>query len=308
MGGCPMGGYGWGTVSEKDLIRAVHASLDMGLNFFDTADIYGIGHSELTLGKALKGKKANAFIATKFGVRIENGKTFYDNSPQWIESAVAGSLRRLGVDHIDIYQIHYRDGITSMETVIEALEKEKAKGNIRYYGVSNVSSEDISELLPYKGYFVSFQNEYSLACRKNEKDNADLSRKIEMTPLTWGSLGQGILTGKYDIHSVFGADDRRSREAYVNFHGEKLKKNLEIVEVLKEISEATGHSIPSITIRFILDFVSDSAVIVGTKNEKQNQSNMSAFGWKLTNKQIEMVLEVSEDDAENKERMLSRGA
>lgn len=103
MGGCPMGGYGWGNVSESELIYAVRAALDCGVNFFDTADTYGLGQSEKTLAKALSGDRNKAVIATKFGVRVENSKTFYDNSPEYIVKALDASLKRLGTDHVDLY-------------------------------------------------------------------------------------------------------------------------------------------------------------------------------------------------------------
>ena len=144
-----------------------------------------------------------------------------------------------------------------------------------------------------KGKFVSFQDEYSLACRKNEEDMFTLSEELSLTPLTWGSLGQGVLTGKYDINTKFDANDRRSREIYVNFHGEKLKKNLEIVEKMKEISTENGKSIPSIAIRFILDYIKDSVVLVGVKRPSQILSNVEAFGWKLNDEQIDLLEKIS---------------
>lgn len=127
MGGCPMGGYGWGDTQENELIEAVHTAVDQGVNFFDTADTYGLGQSEKTLGKALGSHRKDVVIASKFGVRIENGKTFYDNSSSWIKEAVEGSLRRLGTDYIDLYQIHYRDGKTPIGEVIETLEEMKKR-------------------------------------------------------------------------------------------------------------------------------------------------------------------------------------
>ena len=120
MGGCPMGGYGWGDTQENELIEAVHTAVDQGVNFFDTADTYGLGQSEKTLGKALGSHRKDVVIASKFGVRIENGKTFYDNSSSWIKEAVEGSLRRLGTDYIDLYQIHYRDGKTPIRRCSES--------------------------------------------------------------------------------------------------------------------------------------------------------------------------------------------
>lgn len=295
MGGCPMGGYGWGSnVLEQELVDAVHSALDNGVNFFDTADTYGLGQSEITLGKALKGRRDKAVIASKFGVHAMKGTpTFYDNSPEWIKTSIEGTLKRLGTDYLDLYQIHYRDGKTPIEEVIDTLDELKKKGYIRYYGLSNIHQEDLAELKAQKGKFVSFQDEYSLACRKNEQDMINLADELELSPLTWGSLGQGILTGKYDKNTTFSADDRRSRDIYVNFHGEKLMKNLEIVEAMKQISSENGKSVASIAIRFILDYLKESVVLVGVKRPSQLISNVEAIGWNLTEEQINLLDEIS---------------
>lgn len=295
MGGCPMGGYGWGgNILEQELIDSVHCALDNGVNFFDTADVYGLGQSEITLGKALKGKREKAIIATKFGVCTFNGKTVYNNSPEYIEKALEGSLKRLDTDYIDLYQVHYRDNKTPISDVIKTLEKLKRKGYIRYFGLSNIYSEDIEELKSQKGKFVSFQDEYSLACRKNEKDILIISKDLNLTPFTWGSLGQGILTGKYDINTKFDSDDRRSREIYVNFHGEKLKQNLQIVETMKKFSYENSKSLPAIAIRFILDYIKESVVLVGVKRPSQLLSNIEAMDWNLTDEQISELLKISD--------------
>lgn len=298
MGGCPMGGYGWGSnVLEQELIDAVHSALDNGVNFFDTADTYGLGQSEITLGKALKGRRDKAVIASKFGVHAMKGTpTFYDNSPEWIKTSIEGTLKRLGTDYLDLYQIHYRDGKTPIEEVIDTLDELKKKGYIRYYGLSNIHQEDLAELKAQKGKFVSFQDEYSLACRKNEQDMITLAEELELSPFTWGSLGQGILTGKYDKNTVFSSDDRRSRDIYVNFHGEKLMKNLEIVEAMKQISSENGKSVASIAIRFILDYLKESVVLVGVKRPSQLISNVEAIGWNLTEEQINLLDEISKDN------------
>lgn len=295
MGGCPMGGYGWGNTQESELIDAVNAALDSGVNFFDTADTYGLGQSEKTLGKAIGTKRKEVVIASKFGVRIENGKTFYDNSPQWIETALQGSLKRLGTDYLDVYQVHYRDEKTPLEEVVELLDKLKQKGYIRSYGLSNIHEKDMTEIVPFIGKFVSFQDEYSLACRKNEGDILKIAKKLKMTPFTWGSLGQGILTGKYTKENVnFGVNDRRSRDIYVNFHGEKLLKNLEIVETMKEIAVKYGKSVATIAIRYILDFIPESVVLCGAKRPSQILDNILSTGWKLEKEDIEKLKEVSE--------------
>lgn len=295
MGGCPMGQYGWGAVQEEELLSAVSEAVENGINFFDTADTYGLGTSEKTLAKALGSRKNDVVIADKFGVRVENGYTFYDNSPEWIEKALAGSLQRLGRDYIDLYQIHYRDNETPIESVVEALERLKEKGHIRYYGLSNIHEDDLGELKKYKGCFVSFQDEYSLACRKNEADIFKAQEQLNITPMTWGSLGQGILTGKYSKGSVFGNDDRRSRDIYVNFHGEKLEKNLQIVENMKPIAANHGKTPAAAAIRFILDYIPDSVVLCGAKNPGQIRANAEAADWKLEPEELELLDKISRE-------------
>lgn len=296
MGGCPLGGYGWGDVSRQELVNAVRVAMENGINFFDTADTYGLGESERTLAEALGDDLNNAVITTKFGVRVENGKTFYDNSSEYIFKAVEGSLKRLNRDYIDLYQVHYRDGKTPLSDVAESLEILKQQGKIRYYGLSNIHKEDMEELKQFDNNpFVSFQDEYSLACRKNENDMFCFRDEFNMTPFTWGSLGQGILSGKYDKNCKFEANDRRSRDIYVNFHGEKLLKNLEIVEVLKEIANKTGKSVSSVAIRWILDYLKDSVVIVGAKTPKQVLQNAESLSFELTNEQITRLENISKE-------------
>ncbi|MBO5357293.1 MAG: aldo/keto reductase [Clostridia bacterium] len=296
MGGCPLGGYGWGDTVRQDLIDAVRVALDSGINFFDTADTYGLGESERTLAEALGADSKKAIITTKFGVRVENGKTFYDNSREYIFKAVEASLKRLNRDYIDLYQVHYRDGVTPLSDVAESLEILKKQGKIRYYGLSNIHGADAEELKQFsENPFVSFQDEYSLACRKNEQEMFDFRDNYNMTPFTWGSLGQGILSGKYDKNCKFEANDRRSRDIYVNFHGEKLLKNLEIVEVLKEIANETGKSVSSIAIRWILDYLKDSVVIVGAKSPKQVLQNAESLSFELTKEQITRLDKISKE-------------
>lgn len=295
MGGCPMGGYGWGEVQEQELIDAVHTAIDNGVTIFDTADTYGLGQSERTLGKALGSKRKDVVIADKFGVRAGRGPTFYDNSPEYIHQALELSLKNLGTDYIDLYQVHYRDEKTPLSVVVETLDVLKKEGKIRYYGLSNIHEKDYEEVKPFIGKIVSVQDEYSLACRKNEKDLKTLSEDFKITPLTWGSLGQGILTGKYDKSVAFGTNDRRSREIYVNFHGEKLLKNLDIVEVMKPIASAHNKPVSAVAIRFILDWLKDSVVLVGAKRPSQILGNIEGLDWSLTEDELKKLDEVSCD-------------
>lgn len=289
MGGCPMGGYGWGFVSENAVIATVHRAIDGGINFFDTADTYGLGQSERTLAKALEGRREKVIIATKFGVRAEKGKTFYDNSPEYIEKALHDSLKRLNTDYIDLYQVHYRNKETPLDVVVEVLDRFKEQGKIRCYGLSNIHDEDFKEIEQFAGKFVSCQNEYSLVTRDNEKDLLVNCNEMKLTPMTWGSLGQGVLTGKYNVNSGFGVNDRRSREIYTNFHGEKLRKNIEIVEQMKPIAEKAGISLAALAVRFILEHIPDSVALVGAKNPTQIEGTMTAMDFKLSDDELEFL-------------------
>lgn len=293
FGGCPMGGHGWGEVSRGDLVRAINAALDSGLNFFDTADTYGLGEGERTLGQALRGRRHEAVIATKFGVRVEPGRTVYDNSPAWVRKALDASLQRLGTDYVDLYQIHYRDDVTPLEEVVDALVELRRLGKVRHFGLSNVGISDANELSAHGAGFVAVQDEFSLANRANEHDLAMLAGEFPLTPMTWGSLGQGILSGKYDASTTFGPDDRRSRPIYVNFHGKKLAQNLRIVDRLRDIADEVGRSVPAVAIRWILDHVPGSVAIVGIKNERQLAANLEALDWSLDADAVAALDEVS---------------
>lgn len=300
IGGDPMGGHAWGNTDEKELIDAVQAAIDLGINFFDTADVYGLGRAEKILGRAIKGKREKVVVASKFGVRRtdDNTKTYFDNSPKWIRQAIEGSLKRLQTDYIDIYQIHDLDGVTSIESVVETLDKLKAEGKIKYFGLSNILEKDISALLPFKGKFVSFQNQYSLACRDYENDIRTISQTLAVNPFTWGSLGQGILTGKYGRDVSFPESDRRSRATYPNFHGAKLQKNIDIVDCMREIGKNYGKQPTAVAIRYILDYLSDSVALVGVKRREQVLSDCEGCDWTLGVHDIEVLERVSRFDKE----------
>lgn len=288
-----MGGYGWGDTQEQDFLDAINAGIDNGLNFFDTSDTYGLGQSEVTLGKGLGSRRKDVVIQTKFGVRYANGKSTYDNSPAYIQEALEKSLKNLNTDYVDIYVIHYRDGKTPIEDVVGKLEELKKQGKIRFFGLSNYHGDEVKELLPYKEKFVCCQDEYSLACRKNEQDLIRLRDEFGLTPLTWGSLGQGVLTGKYNKESTFDTNDRRSRDIYVNFHGDKLLKNLEIVEVMRPIAEKHQVSVAAVAIRYIMDYLKESVVLVGAKRPSQILGNLEAVDWHLTSEELQLLEKVS---------------
>jgi len=289
FGCCPMGRHGWGAVNAKELCDAVDTAIDLGVNFFDTADIYGLGESEVILGKALGKRRLDCVVATKFGARRDaTNRTYYDNSGAWMEQALNGSLRRLNTDVIDLYQVHYPDDRTPFPSLIENLEKQRRAGKIRYYGVSNLASDSVpAEIVP--PHCVSFQMEYSLANRTHEADILATQKDTRLSFISWGSLGQGILSGRYDKTTSFPENDRRNRSVYRNFHGTTFERNLAIVSIMKDISSLTGRSLPQIALRWILDRLPDSIALAGVKCPAQIRDNAGAMDWKLSERDMLML-------------------
>lgn len=303
MGGCPMGQYKWGETREEDFINAIHTALELGVNFFDTADTYGLGQSEKTLAKGLETHRKDVVIQSKFGVRVGGGKTVIDNSPAYIRVALEQSLQRLHTDYIDIYVVHYWDQKTHPAEIIAELERQQRAGKIRYFGMSNIRPDGLALCKPFRGKFVTSQHEFSLCCRKWEAEIRQTVDTMDVTPLTWGSLGQGILSGKYDENSNFGDNDRRSREVYTNFHGEKLKHNMEIVKVVREVAANHGKTCSAAAIRFILDCFPDGVPIVGIKNAAQLRDIATSQDWHLTWAEMSMLNRVSHADNSNMKMM-----
>ena len=264
-----MGGYGWGRVEDDDLRRAIDIALDRGVRLFDTADVYGLGHAETLLGQALQGRRDKAVIATKFGVRYRDGRSYYDTSVAWINEAIEASLRRLGVDSVDLYQMHYWDGVTPMAEVIAALEGLLQSGKIRAYGVTNHSpSVEVESAAQTRIATYSYQ--YSRVHRALEDEILERQRVDGPVFMSWGSLGQGVLSGKYRSLQQLDPSDRRQREAYPNFHGAKFEQIQAMLAEMRMIAEENGiRSLSQLALRWIIDFVPRSVALVGIKRPEQ---------------------------------------
>jgi myo-inositol catabolism protein IolS len=287
--GCAaLGGFGWGIVNETDLFESVYTAMDLGVNFFDTADIYGLGKSEENLGKLLYGKRNQFIIASKFGVRRNNNMTYYDNSAKYLDSALEHSLKRLKTDYIDIYQLHYWDEKTPLEVIFEKLERFKEQGKIRYYGVTNLQFENFPNPCPEN--LITYSLEFSLANRQSETQILAIKEQTSKSFLAWGSLGQGILTGKYTLESTYQANDRRQTLAFKNFHGSELTRNLNIVGLINDIqTNYFNKSSSQIALRWIMDYLGFGVILVGSKSKAQSISNAGAFGWCLSEEDIHLL-------------------
>lgn len=286
MGGCPLGGHGWGHVDDSKSIAAVRRALDLGVNFFDTADVYGLGHSERILARALGAKRHEVVIATKFGIRHENGRTWKDASPAYLRSALEASLRRLQMDCIPLYYLHWPDEETPLVETMAELARCRQEGKIRWIGLSNFSAPQVREataVMPVEAMQVQF----SLVDRLKAAELLPLAQQLGITLLTWGSLAQGLLTGKYDAQATFAPQDRRSH--YDNFLGDKFSQNLRAVERLREVAALVDKKPAQVALRWLLDTPGIGGVLFGAKQPAQVDENVGAAGWRLPAREYETL-------------------
>jgi len=286
--GCwAIGGHGYGSVDDRESIKAIQKALDMGVNFFDTADVYGFGHSEEILSKALGSQRDKVIIATKFGVNWDNnGRTYKDCSPKRIVEALDNSLRRLKIDCIPLYQIHWHDGKTPIEDVMGTLLKCRNAGKILHVGCCNISKSLI--IKTSKIFRVeSYQCLYNLNKRKHENIIKYSSEELNMSVFAFGVIGRGVFSAKYNKNSQFGENDTRMNDS--DFQGVQYDKNILIAEKLSEIGEKYGKSPVQVAIRWVLENSNVTCAIAGSKTPEQVSENVGAVGWSLDQNDIELI-------------------
>lgn len=292
LGGWQLGGHGWGKVSETAMVNAVRKAMDSGITFFDTAPIYGLGHSEELLGKVLGTERKNVILATKVGFTWKKNDVFeryIDNSPGNINKEIDMSLKRLGTDYIDVYQIHWPDPNTPIEDTLFALKKLKQSGKIRCIGCCNFSLELLKEAVKY-GEIRTIQIPYNLIDREFESDLLPFCRESNIGVLAYSPIAKGLLTGKYDRNTRFEPDDHRSRVQY--FHGEAFLKNLEIVERVKVIAKRLNKTPAQIALHWVLENTYITTAIFGAKNSVQVEENTAASDFTLSQEDIEFLNKV----------------
>ncbi len=294
--GCEqLGGYEWGAVDPGEVAEAIELAIAHGVTLFDTADCYGRGESERRLGRVLARHRERVTIATKFGVRFsDSGGVSYDSSPQWAQEAVDASLKRLGIDVVDLLQVHYWDGVTPLNALFDGLERLRERHKIHWYGVTNCPP-DSTLLANYPG-LVSASLEYSLVERTHE----DAGRRFAgagLTFLAYGTLGQGILSGKYREGDRFAAGDRRSRPRYRNFHGARLSRNSRIVQVVRSQARQLGASPSQVAIAWVLRAIAGSVALVGLKRADQLRDVLGALRLQLPDATVGALDMVSADSA-----------
>lgn len=280
--GCePLGGTDWGTVDIAEIGRAIDRALELGIDFFDTADVYGLGLSEERLARALGHRRHDVLIATKGGVAWSRpsasarARVTHDSSPEYIRTAVENSLRRLRLDVLPIYFIHWPDPHTPIETTFAALEKLRASGKIRSLGCSNYSAEQVSRAC--RTACVEYvQLPMNVLEGAPGPEMIEVCTRHRLQIVAYNALAQGLLTGKYTESSRFPSDDRRSRLPL--FNGQAFRDALAKVAQLKEEAIYEKVTVAQYAIRWLLRQPRVASVIVGIKSVMQLEENAAGIG------------------------------
>ncbi len=280
----------WGSTDVPEATRLVDICLDAGANMFDTADVYSGGLSEEILGKAIAGRREKVLIGTKATFPMGGGPNDRGSSRYHLIEACEESLRRLGTDHIDVYQMHGFDAITPVEETLSALDNLVKSGKVRYIGCSNYSgwhlmkSLSVSERYGWSRY-VAHQAYYSLIGRDYEWELMPLAIEQKVGTIVWSPLGWGRLTGKLRRGQPLPEVSRlpKTSEAGPPVSDEHLYK---VVDAIDEVAKETGKSVSQIALNWLLQRPTVTSVIIGARNEEQLRQNLEAVGWNLTAEQV----------------------
>ncbi|HEY7830426.1 MAG TPA: aldo/keto reductase [Solirubrobacteraceae bacterium] len=287
-------GGDWGSFDESEAISAIRHARELGVNFFDTAQAYGFGASEQLLGKALRdglgARREELVIATKGGLRIdaEHGLV-RDSSPAWLRRGVEESLRHLGVEYIDLYQIHWPDPNTPLAASAQALEELVQEGKIRHVGVSNFGVAEMAEFARTRAV-ETLQPPYHLFRRDIESDVLPYTREHDIGVLAYGPLAHGLLTGAMDEDTTFPAEDWRSNSDL--FNGEAFQRNLQTVRELESFARSRGYSVGQVAIAWTLANSAVQVAIVGSRSIPHIEDSLGALEVKLSEEDLQEIGEI----------------
>lgn len=289
LGTWPMGGTTYGQVDDNESIRTIKAALDAGVNLIDTAPGYGNGRAEEVVGRAIKGHRDEVIIATKVGIVQTKDGQRRNLKPESIRVQIEDSLRRLELDTIDLYQIHWPDPHTPVEDSIYELVKLKEAGKFRYLGVSNFDPELMDRVIKIAD-LASLQPHYSLLRREIEAEILPYCRKHQIGILAYGSLGSGILAGKYrgKTKPEFAPDDTRHR-FYRFFEEPMWSKVTELVEVLAKIADNRNKPISHVAINWLTQQDGVTTALVGARHPEQIVENAGAGAWTLSEEELSVI-------------------
>lgn len=271
--------YGQG--DEAESIDVIHRAIELGVTFIDTADMYGSGHNEQLVGRALRGRRDQVILATKFGNVRGPGGSFLgvDGRPEYVRQCCDASLQRLGVERIDLYYQHRVDPKTPIEETVGAMAELIQQGKVRYLGLSEAASDTIRRAFRVHP-IAALQTEYSLWSREVEDDILPTCRELGIGFVAYSPLGRGFLTGQFRRFEDLPADDYRRRSP--RFQGENFQKNLELVERVRQIAGEKSCTPGQLALAWLLARGQDIVPIPGTKRRKYLEENVRAADLRLT--------------------------
>ena len=271
---------------EAESIATIHRALDLGIDLLDTSDIYGPHTNEELIGRAIKGRRSDVFLATKFGIRRDPRDASvrgFDSRPEYVRSAVEGSLRRLGVTTIDLYYQPRVDPMVPIEETVGALADLVRAGKVRYLGLSEASAATLERACKVHP-IAALQSEYSLWSRDPERDVLATCRRLGVGFVPYSPLGRGFLTGAITRAEDFAADDYRRLSP--RFQGENFARNLALVDKVKALAVEVGCTPGQLALAWVLAQGEDIVPIPGTKRRKYLEENIAALAVRLTPAQL----------------------
>lgn len=281
--------WGWGPQDDRESVRTIHQALDVGINWIDTAAVYGLGHAEEVIAGALGDLREEIYLATKCGLVWDSrGRVRNNNRPESIFKEAESSLRRLKTDYIDLYQIHWPDPDTPVEDSWEAMVRLQEQGKVRYIGVSNFDVPLLDKCNAI-AHVTSLQPPYNLIRREIEQEILPWCNAHQTGVVAYSPLHSGLLTGKFDIARL-AKDDWRRKSPY--FREPQLSKGLRLVEALKPIAEKYDKTLSQLSIAWVLMNPTVTSAIVGARRPEQVEEIVGGADWKIAPgdmKRIEVI-------------------
>ena len=292
--GCMGMSQSYGPADETESIATINRALDLGVFFLDTADVYGRGHNEQLVGRAIKSRRDEVVLATKFSIRFDGGNRSIDGRPEYVKSACEASLQRLGLDHIDLYYQHRVDRKVPIEDTVGAMSELVAEGKVRYLGLSEASARSIERAVAVHP-IAALQSEWSLWTRDLEEEVLSAARAHGIGIVPFSPLGRGFLTGAITTPDDFGDDDFRKNNP--RFQGENFQRNLDLVAEVRQLADEKGCTAGQLALAWVMAQGDDVVPIPGTKRVSYLEENAAAA-----------AIELTADDLARLEKIAPRGA